>query len=80
MFLSFTVYNLRPPSRAPPQQKKSAELQDESHRRKEGEEGLLETKGIEMSSNRRTHSASVGRLHYGSIEEQPSTPPKSRLP
>ena len=77
------IYNLRPPSTAP-KQKKSAELQDESHRKKddlssiEGE-GLLETKSIEMSSDRRTHSASVGGL-YGSIEEQPSNPPKSSQP
>jgi len=78
------IYNLRPPSTAPPKQKKSAELQDKSHRKKddlssiEGE-GLLETKSIEMSSDRRTHSASVGGL-YGSIEEQPSNPPKSSQP
>ena len=75
------VYNLKPPTT---RRSTSAESQDKglSHNRKadgmpvrQGG-GLLETQTIDMSSNIRTRSSSVGGL-YGSIEREPSKPSNS---
>ena len=68
---------------AQPKQKKSGELQDISHRKKEDDQSsreglgaaLLETQTIEMSGSSRTRSPS-----YGSIEEPSSHPAKSSQP
>ena len=75
------IYNLKPPTT---RQSPSAESQDKDlsqNRKGDGTAvrqggGLLETQTIDMSSNVRTRSSSVGGL-YGSIEREPSKPSNS---